>query len=208
MNRSLWSLAASPILLACLLLALMGCTSPLPALLTGPTPFNIAGIGMFVFGVEGQPFPRADQSATVTVTAVTTEVITLPTANHTITPVMTTPVQSGEASAVEQAALIEAGYAIYLKQYCGICHRLDAAATAGTFGPPHNGVGRIAAERIQDAAYTGQATTAAEYLLESILQPEAYTVPDYTLTAHRMPAYTHLSAAELNALVAMLLAQQ
>jgi len=109
---------------------------------------------------------------------------------------------------LEQAALVERGYAVYLQQYCGVCHQLDAAATTGTFGPPHNDIGHIAAERVRAADYTGKATTAAAYLRESILEPTAYTVPEYTLTAHRMPAYTHLSPDDIDALVAMLLAQE
>ncbi|MCB0063434.1 MAG: hypothetical protein KDE19_15035, partial [Caldilineaceae bacterium] len=60
------------------------------------------------------------------------------------------------------AELVDAGKEVYLKQYCGICHQLDALETRGTFGPSHNGIGQRAAERIHDPSYHGHAQTAAE----------------------------------------------
>jgi cytochrome c2 len=103
---------------------------------------------------------------------------------------------------------IALGLATYRHQYCGICHRLDAAGTRGVFGPEHNGIGARAEQRIHDPDYTGAATTAAAYLRESIVDPNAYIVPGYEFTRHRMPPYTALDDAELDALVQMLLAQK
>lgn len=104
--------------------------------------------------------------------------------------------------------LVAAGTAIYLQQYCGVCHQLDAIGTSGTFGPDHANVGNLAEERIHDPTYSGTATTAADYLYESLVAPDVYIVPGYTLTPHQMPAYTHLPEEELRALVVMLLAQR
>ena len=112
-----------------------------------------------------------------------------------------------EVPAETQAALLQDGLQVYTQYYCGICHRLDAAGTKGAFGPSHNAMHVIAGARIQDPNYRGTATTAEEYLRESILEPEAYLVPGYVATPHRMPAYTHLSDPELDALVFLLMQQ-
>lgn len=104
-------------------------------------------------------------------------------------------------------ALIEVGLAVYRQQYCGVCHVLSAAGTRGAFGPPHDGMGATAEARIADPGYTGSATTAAEYIMESLIDPYIYLVPGYAATPHRMPPYSHLDPASLDALVAMLLAQ-
>lgn len=106
------------------------------------------------------------------------------------------------------AALAEKGLAVYRAQYCGVCHTLSSAGTKGTFGPPHDGMGVTAAQRIADPGYSGAATTAAGYLYESLVKPEAYFVEGYISSSHRMPPYTHLSEDELQELVAFLLAQQ
>lgn len=102
---------------------------------------------------------------------------------------------------------VEPGLVLYKALYCGLCHELQAANTKGIFGPPHNGIGAIAAQRIQDHAYSGQATTAEEYLLESLVQPEIYVVEGYAATHHRMPTYAHLTPHDLDAVVQFLLQQ-
>ena len=99
------------------------------------------------------------------------------------------------------------GITIYRANYCGVCHELPAAETRGTFGPSHAGMGATAAQRILDPAYGGRATTPAEYLAESILEPGAYLVPGYATSAHPMPSFAHLPAADIAALVELLLAQ-
>jgi mono/diheme cytochrome c family protein len=101
--------------------------------------------------------------------------------------------------------LAEQGLKVYQAQYCGICHQLDAAGTAGLFGPTHNGLAQTAEQRLGDPLYTGSARTAGEYVRESILNPESYLVPGYELSNHRMPAYVNLSEADLEALVQLLL---
>ncbi|MEM7032031.1 MAG: hypothetical protein AAF629_20930 [Chloroflexota bacterium] len=96
---------------------------------------------------------------------------------------------------------------VYRQNYCGTCHILMVAETTGTFGPNQDNVATVAAQRIQDPAYTGTATNVADYLLESLVQPEAYIVPDYTLSRHKMPSFRHLSDEELNLIVKLLLQQ-
>ncbi|MCL4294978.1 MAG: c-type cytochrome [Anaerolineae bacterium] len=118
-------------------------------------------------------------------------------------PAVPTAVNSAGAS-----AQVERGFEIYKQQYCGLCHQLDAAGTAGQFGPSHNGIGTRAEQRIHEARYTGTATTAAVYLHESIVSPKVYTVAGYENTQHQMPAYVHLSEADVDALVQMLLQQR
>jgi mono/diheme cytochrome c family protein len=104
--------------------------------------------------------------------------------------------------------LVSRGLEVYREQYCGICHQLDAADTAGRFGPAHNDIGAIADQRIQAPGYAGSATSAEEYIRESLLDPTAYLVPGYEFTSHHMPAYAHLEEGDIDALVQMLLHQK
>jgi hypothetical protein len=69
-------------------------------------------------------------------------------------------------------------------------------------------MGLTAEQRIQNPNYTGTATTAAEYIRESLLDPQVYLAEGYEQSRHHMPAFTHLSEAEVNALVALLLQQR
>ncbi len=149
--------------------------------------------------------------ATVT-TTITAAVVAITPVSVTaaISPVVTTTVDlsipmSAEADLSPESAA--SGLQIYRDQYCGICHQSTAAGTGGTFGPPHDGLGALAAQRIQDPNYQGAATTAPEYLYESLIDPQRYSVPGYELTPHRMPSYTFLTAQQLDALV-QFLAQQ
>jgi hypothetical protein len=104
-------------------------------------------------------------------------------------------------------ALIEQGIQVYKAAFCGSCHTLDVVGAHGIFAPTHNGMAATAAARIADPLYTGKATTAAEYLQESIRTPAVYLVSDYAATRHPMPAYTYLPAADVDALVYLLLTQ-
>jgi nitric oxide reductase subunit C len=191
-------------------LAVSGCGSASSAAATPlPTETEVT--------VESTPeIPTATPAASTSVTPsatlsestpvsdeVTTEVTT------TIDASTTTKVSTTEVAAPEVAdpAVLAAGLSVYRAQYCGVCHTLDAAETRGTFGPPHNGMGALAAGHIQQADYQGGATTAEEYIRESIVEPQVYIVPGYATTSHRMPSYAHLDATALDALVAFLLAQ-
>lgn len=116
-----------------------------------------------------------------------------------------TPVE--EPVAVDPERL-EAGRQIYLDNYCGVCHQLTVANTRGTFGPPHDEAGTNAAQRIQSPDYTGSAQTPAEYIRESLLDPHVFYTPGYEITSHHMPAYTHLSDEDIEALVYLLVNQR
>lgn len=140
--------------------------------------------------------PQMTATEVVTATVAPSAVITSAVATATGEPVI-------EAN----PELLAAGLAAYRAQYCGVCHLLAAAETRGTFGPTHNGMGATAALHLADPNYAGTATTPAEYILESIVDPQAFIVPGYATTSHRMPPYAHLEAATLEALVAFLLAQ-
>jgi cytochrome c2 len=100
------------------------------------------------------------------------------------------------------------GIEIYHQNYCGVCHTLTVADTKGTFGPSQDNMGVTAEQRIQDSSYKGSATTAKEYLLESLVNPQAHVVDGYQLTRHKMPSFSHLDDTALQALVQMLLQQK
>ena len=129
---------------------------------------------------------------------------------HTPTSQPVTPPTTAVALAVPAESRnteeqVKRGLEVYKQLYCGLCHQLDAAGTAGTFGPTHNGMDIIATQRLQEPQYTGKATTAAEYIHESIVDPKAFTVPGYEHTQHHMPIYNYLSETDVDALVQMLL---
>jgi len=171
--------------------------------------------------------PMAQESPTTTVTttvattitttdasAVTeTAILPLPSALTTTGEVSTTQVTTAatgtaSTSPTEAAdpALLAAGLAAYHANYCGVCHTLAKAETTGTFGPPHNGLAAVVAGHLSDGTYQGAAKSPAEYVHESIINPQAYIAPGYATTSHRMPSYAHLDEATLNALVVFLLA--
>jgi hypothetical protein len=114
------------------------------------------------------------------------------------------PATSGSGLASPDPVHAE-GLRLYREQYCGMCHAFAAAGTAGIFGPPHDDMPAIAEQRIHDVKYAGSATTAEEYLRESLLEPGAYRVPGYERTRFLMPAYTNLSEGQVDALIHLLL---
>ncbi len=57
---------------------------------------------------------------------------------------------------------------------CTTCHSLEPGEVK--VGPSHAGVGARAAERVRSPEYAGEATDAAGYLRESILDPDADVV--------------------------------
>jgi len=104
----------------------------------------------------------------------------------------------------EEARLEARGIEVYQEQHCGICHTLTRAGTSGVFGPSHDGVATRAESRIHDPNYRGHATSASEYIRESVREPGAYRVPGYEHTRFTMPIYSELSSEDLEALVFML----
>ncbi|MCB0168083.1 MAG: c-type cytochrome [Anaerolineae bacterium] len=167
-------------------------TEPSPTLTLSPTDPPLPSPSTAV-----EPSSTATTTTTLSPTptsAPTTEVVTV------IAKPTTAPLADGDPMA--------AGLKVYKEQYCGICHKLDVAGTGGIFGPEQNHLGTTAETRIKNPNYRGQAGTAADYLRESILDPAAYFVEGYEQSAHQMPAYTHLSDDQVDALVQMLLQQK
>lgn len=154
-------------------------------------------------------------TATQTSTPVPSETATsTPTATYTPqpAPTETVPPPTATPAPPETTAgstdVVARGIHVYKSQYCGVCHELDAAGTAGIFGPSHNQIGSLAEQRIQNPRYAGTARTPSEYIRESILDPNAHIVEGYGGSRHPMPAFTHLSDADVDALVQMLLQQR
>lgn len=115
------------------------------------------------------------------------------------------PAQAGGGlSPEERQALVARGLEVYKAQYCGVCHQLDSAQTKGEFGPSHNGMGQVAAQRIDNADYAGSAQDVFAYLYESIIEPDAYLVEGYAMSPYRMPSYRHIPQEDLQALVVFL----
>lgn len=75
---------------------------------------------------------------------------------------------------------------IFAKAQCVSCHTIPGIPGAtGTIGPKLE-EGTTAPQRIKDPAYKGTAKSAAEYIMESIVDPSAYVVkpfPDKTMPA-------------------------
>lgn len=107
-----------------------------------------------------------------------------------------------EPAGGEPADPLALGKQLYQGQGCSGCHTLADAGATGTIGPTHEGLAQTAAKRIADPGYTGQATTAEEYIHESIVDPSVYVVPGYQPI---MPSYSTLSEEQVNALVQYLM---
>lgn len=123
---------------------------------------------------------------------------------HTVTAIVTQAVTPNGLDADR----IAAGKQVYLDRYCGSCHRLAAAGTTGIFGPAHDHIGTVAAQRIANPRYRGTAKTAAEYIRESIVTPAAFLAPTAGFAHQQMPPFTDLAPEELDALVYFLLQQK
>jgi len=68
--------------------------------------------------------------------------------------------------------------AAFQKGACGSCHAISGIPGAvGVVAPSLNEINVAAEEHIKDAAYTGTATNAAEYIHESILDPNLFLAP-------------------------------
>jgi len=104
----------------------------------------------------------------------------------------------------ERAELAARGLVVYREQYCGVCHQLESAGTRGIFGPTHGEMVEMAAARLEDPAYSGDATDVYTYLYESIIEPDKYYVEGYALSPHKMPSYRHIPEEDLEALIVFL----
>jgi cytochrome c2 len=90
----------------------------------------------------------------------------------------------------------------YGKGTCALCHEIGKK---GERCPDLAGVGEHAAARIKEAGYKGKATSGAEYLVESLMDPTAYVVEGYQPSMP--PVGRQLSDLELVAVVAFLESQ-
>jgi len=86
---------------------------------------------------------------------------------------------------------------------CVTCHSLEPGEIK--VGPSHAGVASRAAEVIRQADYAGSATSAEEYLRESILDPNAYVKSGFVPGVMYQGYSQTLTAGELEDLVAFLL---
>ena len=92
------------------------------------------------------------------------------------------PVSAVEpTSSVEKPAGLydkELALAAFQKGGCAACHTIPGVQGAvGTIGPDLTNFGKVAAEMVASAEYTGKATTAEEYIEESIVDPAAFVAP-------------------------------
>lgn len=95
---------------------------------------------------------------------------------------------------------------IILNAGCGACHKIGSIGEAHKVGPDLTYIGLTAGERVPDL-------TAEQYIRQSILEPNAYLAPECPNSAcmpNIMPQNfsTRLSAAQIDTMVAFLLAQQ
>ena len=90
----------------------------------------------------------------------------------------------------------------YGKGTCALCHEIGKK---GERCPDLAGVGERAETRFKEERYKGKATSGAEYLVESLMEPTAYVVEGYQPSMP--PVGRQLSDLELVAVVAFLQSQ-
>lgn len=88
--------------------------------------------------------------------------------------------QAGGARAAQAGVSVERGEEIYWgKGKCHTCHSLGSRGSA-IRGPNHENMGAKAAERAAERSrQTGKPMTAPDYIIESLLDPDAYLVAGY-----------------------------
>lgn len=98
-----------------------------------------------------------------------------PTPKPTETPIPPTvaPVVVPQLSADEQLAY-DQGKLAYMKTGCTACHAIDNVGTQGQVGSNLSHVYQYAVEALKDPNYKGKAKTPAEFLRESVLDPNMY----------------------------------
>jgi nitric oxide reductase subunit C len=114
---------------------------------------------------------------------------------------------AGSEGAVAQSAEQRGSEIFQSTAACASCHSL--AADVVIVGPSLARIGTLAGERVRDPSYTGKASDAGGYLRESILDPDAFVVPEdrFKLEEHSlMPAIVgrQLTEAQLADLVTYL----
>jgi mono/diheme cytochrome c family protein len=96
-----------------------------------------------------------------------------------ITPTLAGPAVGTDILQELPAGDATSGEALATSQGCVGCHVSTNTGPAWFPGGGEAGIGDRAAARITEAGYTGQATTAEQYLLESIVNPTAFLVAGF-----------------------------
>ncbi len=93
------------------------------------------------------------------------------------------------------------GRTLFVDKQCGTCHMLTGVSGAvGTIGPPLNGIATTAGTRVSGMS-------AADYIRQSIRDPNAFIVPGYP-SPSPMILPVPVNDSETNDLVAFLLTQR
>jgi mono/diheme cytochrome c family protein len=112
------------------------------------------------------------------------------------------------ASSAASPEIIAKGQELFIAQGCVACHAIEGMSQ-GSVGPDLTNMGVVAAERAKDAGVADAAT----YIRQSIVDPNAYIVPECPMgpcVVGMMPQTfgQTLSEEEVEALVQFLLAQK
>ncbi len=115
-----------------------------------------------------------------------------------------------DISLISEEEFVAFGERIFTgKGSCGLCHK-----SLGGRAPALDDIAFVAQDRLKEAAYKGRASTAVQYILESMLEPGVYVVKGYGkmeagLVVSPMPVVTgaplNLRPLEIRAVVAYLL---
>jgi mono/diheme cytochrome c family protein len=89
---------------------------------------------------------------------------------------------------------------------CTACHILSNAGPAWAADGANAGIGTRASQRLTEAGYTGGAETPDQYLLESIVNPNAYLVEGFQSGIMPVDFGTRLTAQDAADLIAHMLA--
>lgn len=89
---------------------------------------------------------------------------------------------------------------------CATCHSFDSGVKL--VGPSLAGIATRAEAVVQDPGYTGSAVTSAEYLRESILDPDAYVSDGFIKGTMYQDYSAHLTDEQIDALVNYMLTLQ
>jgi len=79
-------------------------------------------------------------------------------------------------ASLPNASPADRGKLVFNANGCGGCHTVEGVST-GSIGPNLSHIATVAADRLKDPNYTGQAKDVPGYLWESIVQPNAYITP-------------------------------
>lgn len=116
--------------------------------------------------------------------------------------------EQAEAGGEGEDGAAAAGRQVFINNGCGGCHVLDDANGAGVTGPGLNNIGTVAAERIEQSDYPGEATSVEEYIRESIVNPNVHIVEGYPQNVMPQNFSETIPEEDINALVDYLVSQQ